>query len=236
MDSYNALRDASIVRYLGLIHEVVIPANGDENQLLNQILNQCAQDGDFCLDMLDSILNFGQVDARMIEELELVLALGGSNWRVAPDCKSVVERLDETAVQQASLAMTSEEAASLELAEAWKNAYGRNPNASDAWDHAIKAVETVLIPIVCPTKNKPTLSDVAGCLKAQPNQWKLRLQANGSTGAIETVEAMLRLIWPNPDRHGGTARRLPTLDEAQAVVQLAVVIVQWGRTGVLARI
>jgi len=44
---------------------------------------------------------------------------------------------------------------------------------------------------------------------------------------------MLDLIWPNPDRHGGTHNRLVTLDEAHAVVLLAVTVVQWGRAGVL---
>jgi hypothetical protein len=223
-DSYNTINN-SMLRYIGLINKVVIAPNGDERDLLNQILNQCTQDEEFCLDIMDSILNFGRTDPGAVDELELVLALGGSNWRVAPDRNALVQRLDETAVGQSSA----------ELAEAWRNAYGRNPNPSDAWDHAIKAVETVLIPIVCPTKNKPTLADVAGCLKAQPDQWKLQLEANGTIGAVETMEAMLRLIWPNPDRHGGAGRRTPTPEESQAVVQLAVALVQWGRTGVLTK-
>ena len=31
-----------------------------------------------------------------------------------------------------------------ELTEAWDRAVGREPNASDVWDHAIKAVEAAL--------------------------------------------------------------------------------------------
>jgi hypothetical protein len=47
---------------------------------------------------------------------------------------------------------------------------------------------------------------------------------------------MLRLLWPNPDRHGSPQnRRTPTLQEAQAVVHLAVTIVQWGREGQIVR-
>jgi hypothetical protein len=46
---------------------------------------------------------------------------------------------------------------------------------------------------------------------------------------------MLRLLWPNPDRHGGTNSRQPSLDEAQAVVHLAVTIVQWARADLLTR-
>jgi hypothetical protein len=43
---------------------------------------------------------------------------------------------------------------------------------------------------------------------------------------------MLQLMWPNPDRHGDLQQRhTPSLDEARAVVQLAVAIVQLGREG-----
>lgn len=235
VDRYNSINPTA-VRFFGILNEVVVPANADEGQLLNHILSQSAKDQDFCLDMVDSILHFGTVSAVQLQELGGSLSLGGSIWQVAPGGKSLVERLDNTAIQQFTLAVTPDEEASTELAEAWEKAYGRNPNASDAWDHAIKAVETILIPIVCPMKNKPTLADVAGCLKAQPNQWRLRLETNGSHGAVETLEAMLRLMWPNPDRHGGTARRMPSLEEARAVVQLAVTITQWGRTGVLSKV
>jgi hypothetical protein len=235
VDSYNTIKDLANIRYLGLMHEVVAPANGDERDVLRQILNQCATDEHFCLDMIDAVLYYGRPHAAAINDLELILITGGANTSVAPDKRSLVGRLDQTTVDQANQVMTSVEESSIELAEAWKNAYGRKPNASDAWDHAIKAVETVLIPVVCPSKSKPTLADVAGCLKAQPDQWVMQLDSNGTIGPIETVEAMLRLIWPNPDRHGGTARRSPTLEEAQAVVQLAVTLVAWGRAGVISK-
>jgi hypothetical protein len=39
------------------------------------------------------------------------------------------------------------------------------------------------------------------------------------------------LLYPNPDRHVGPDHRAAVLDEARAVVQLAVAIVQWGRDG-----
>lgn len=43
---------------------------------------------------------------------------------------------------------------------------------------------------------------------------------------------MLRLMWPNHDRHGGTTpKRTPSEQEARAVVTLAAAIVQWHREG-----
>jgi len=46
---------------------------------------------------------------------------------------------------------------------------------------------------------------------------------------------MLRLMWPNPDRHGGRGSRQPSLAEAPAVVHLAVPLVRWARAGVISR-
>jgi hypothetical protein len=47
---------------------------------------------------------------------------------------------------------------------------------------------------------------------------------------------MIRLIWPNPDRHGNpNVRREPTLQEARAVVNLAVTLVQWGRDSLMVK-
>ncbi|WP_448642774.1 hypothetical protein [Geodermatophilus sp. URMC 63] len=44
---------------------------------------------------------------------------------------------------------------------------------------------------------------------------------------------MLRLMWPNPDRHATGSRRTPTQEEAQNVVHLAVLIVNWVRSDAL---
>jgi hypothetical protein len=38
-----------------------------------------------------------------------------------------------------------------------------------------------------------------------------------------------------PDRHGDAGSRQPSLVEAQAIVHLAVTIVQWARAGVLSK-
>lgn len=58
------------------------------------------------------------------------------------------------------------------LSVAWSNAYGRTPDASDSWDHAIKAVEHVLIPLVAPNQSKPNLGHVVGSLDAQGQLWR----------------------------------------------------------------
>jgi hypothetical protein len=47
--------------------------------------------------------------------------------------------------------------ASTELKEAWRNAYGRNGDPSDAWDRAIKVVEAILLPTILPKQDVGTL-------------------------------------------------------------------------------
>jgi hypothetical protein len=62
---------------------------------------------------------------------------------------------DETQATYEAAIAAADEAAS-ELREAWANAFGRNGDPSDAWDHAIKAVEDVLIPEMMPNNTKAT--------------------------------------------------------------------------------
>jgi hypothetical protein len=52
------------------------------------------------------------------------------------------------------------------------------PGRLDAWDHSIKAVETMGIQIVTPTKAKATLGDVAGTLTSQGHLWQLVLHGH----------------------------------------------------------
>lgn len=127
---------------------------------------------------------------------------------------------------------TPADKASAELREGWENVYGLNPDPSDTWDHAIKAVEEVLIPVGVPDKARATLGDVLRQLTANPGGYVVEAQSSGPIGSVETLEAMLRLMWPNPDRHGGgQVGRTPSLPEAEAVLQLAVLVAQWARTG-----
>lgn len=219
-DQASLLGRRDMLHYIAMINELAVSPGSDERDVLGQLLDRCVQDPDFCLDVLDSMLKFGKLSTDVSEHLGLILMIGGSVWDVAPGGDELMRRVDPSAVDQFILATSPADTASTELHEAWSKTYGRQPDASDAWDHAIKAAEAILIPIVCPTKDKANLGSVAGDLKAQPGRWKLLLHSNGAIGSVETLEAMLRFLWPNPDRHAGRARRTPTIDEAQATVQL----------------
>lgn len=109
------------------------------------------------------------------------------------------------------------------------------PNPSDAWDHAIKAIEAVFIPLVVPAQAKPQLGHVIGELRSKGQAWQFVLPGAGQAHSVDGVLGMLDLVWPNPDRHGGAQSRPPTVAEAEAVVHCAVTLVQWARAGALSK-
>ncbi|MBF6298492.1 hypothetical protein IU459_13185 [Nocardia amamiensis] len=194
------------------------------------------------LDLIDALLHYGaqlEPDTWTIanglpSELRRILEDGGSVWTVSPEADRLVLVVDERVEEIYQQAVAVEDEATIELREAWANAYGRNGNASDAWDHAIKAVEDVLIPVVVPNKAKATLSDVLGQLRspASSAQWKMMLPGADQTHDVAGFVGMLQWLWPNHDRHGGGGpRRIPSIDEARMIVTCAAMIVQWHRQG-----
>ncbi|BEP14825.1 hypothetical protein acdb102_31360 [Acidothermaceae bacterium B102] len=234
-NNYGGIEHADWLRHIASMNRVVLSPGITDAGALGSVLKRCIEDADLCLDFIDTMLTYRQPGFESgVEQLRVRLLVGGSVYDVGPDGGSLVRRVDPTAALQAHESMQPRDVASAELAEAYRKAYGRQADPSDAWDHAIRAVESVLIPIVCPKKARPNLGGVAGDLKSAPQAWKLVLSNDESIGGVETLEAMLRLIWPNPDRHqDGSPKRVPSQAEAQAVVHLAITIVQWGRAGAL---
>ena len=96
----------------------------------------------------------------------------------------------------------------------------------------------MLIPIVVRNQAGAHMGHVIGQLDRQGEQWNTLLRFNQTTPpvnppttSVRALVGMLRLLYPNPDRHIGPDHRVPTTEEARAVVQLAVTIVQWARDG-----
>jgi hypothetical protein len=189
------------------------------------------------LDLIHALLQTS-LDDSIERDLEARLKAGGSAW--SQQDGGLVRRLDQATQQGFNRVTIDPDNASSELREAWGQSYGRNTNPSDAWDHAIKAVESILCPIVIPNVAKPTLGQVLGQLHGNNGSnhhlWKLGMPGPGDQYSIEPLIHMLRLIWPNPDRHGHpTQQRTPTLTEARGVTHLAVTVVQWARDGQISR-
>ena len=151
-----------------------LPANLAGYQVFTVLLEWVLQDEDSVLDLVDGALFTLEAYRRgdAAQELRALLRLGGSVWTVASNDQALVLAVEEAAQQSFDDATSPPDSLSNELSVAWSNAYGRTPDASDSWDHAIKAVEHVLIPLVAPNQSKPNLGHVVGSLDAQGQLWR----------------------------------------------------------------
>ena len=157
-------------------------------------ITACTDNEEYCLDVIHLIL---QLEPMWVDYLEALLAFGGSAW-TATDT-GLHRRVDSTAVSAFERASEPADIASRELREAWSNAYAREPDASDAWDHSIKAVEAILRKVISPKNNLATLGTLIRDLRDGAHKFEFVL-TNG-LGGVPTLIAILQLMYPNPDRH-----------------------------------
>lgn len=230
--SNSGMREQLMLRVC-MICNLQVTRTHDRPAMMREILLAASRSQDLFLDIIDAVL---QVQGKLADAsgLSAILREAGSAWTVSPDGRRLQEVVDPVTASVAAEAMSPNDAASAQLQEAWTAAYGRNPNASDAWDHAIKAIEAVLIPIVLPNDTKATLGSVLGDIGANPAKRTVTLTSSSSKlNALETIEELLRLVWPNPDRHegGAGASRVPDLEEARTVLAISIMLVQMARAG-----
>jgi hypothetical protein len=121
------------------------------------------------------------------ESLDTLLELGRSVWRATE--QGLVRRVDPTAAAAYEQAVKPQDAASEELKEAWSKAYGRDLDASDAWDHANKAVEAILRGIISPSNTSATLGTLIRDLRNGAHKFDFVL--TNDLGGVQTLLAML---------------------------------------------
>jgi len=238
----NEIIGAGQGRYLSnerLIRELAVFMRRDDvdpswnaADLARELIATASRDDEYFLNLVDGLLQI-RGSASNGKRLARLLDTAGSVWTVAEDYHSLVRVVSDEAQATYEAAVSVADEAAKELKVAWTNAFGRNGDPSDAWDHAIKAVEDVLIPVVVPNQSKPNLGHVLGQLRNQGGAWEMVLPGQDQSNDVAPFVAMLELVWPNHDRHGGgpTPKRTPSEPEARAVVTLVATIVQWHREG-----
>ena len=225
-DSFGGIRDKLIIDVALAVETAVNPRNYQVPPM-RQLLNQVEQDDELMLDVLDAVLHLGNLHASTVAELKAVLKQAFSIWTVA-DINTALERRVTDGLHDAYRgAISANDEIALDLQEAWTQVYGLTPNPSDAWDHAIKALESALVPLVAPKNRRATLGTVITELQREPEGVHFDL------GTTPDLARTLRFAWPNPDRHGGSEQRTPSEREAAAVVHLAITVVEWQRRGVI---
>jgi hypothetical protein len=200
--------------------------------MLSGIFAWTDDDDERLLDVIHYTLQIPTRRPKMWNELEVLLAYGGSMW--AATGKGLQRRVDATAIEAFNAATAVPDSASDHLALAWAGAYGRIPHPASTWHHSIKALEVSLREVRCPNNATATLSDVIDELKT--GTWKLGVRGRARDYTIHPLVQMLELVWPDPNRHRSDEPEPPaTAEEAHAIVQLAVTIVQWARDSLIAR-
>lgn len=200
--------------------------------MLIAILAWTDDDDERLLDVIHYTLQIPTRMPKMWNELEILLAYGASMWQATD--KGLQRRVDATAMDTLHAATAVADNASDHLALAWAGAYGRHPHPASAWYHSIKALEATLGTVVYPNDPTVTLSQVIRELKT--GRWQLEVRGQARDYTIDPLVQMLELVWPDPNRYDSSTPEPPaTKEEACALVQLSVAIVQWGRDGQLVR-
>lgn len=172
-----------------------------------------------------------------IQNLDTILEESGSKWRVGErnSICGLEERVDPAMQQMVDNAMDSSSGYGQQLSEAWHYMFGREPNYSAAYAAAIKAVESIALPMVEPNNKDSTLSKASRVMRDQ--HWEFQIKAreenNVPGGVIQLL--MSGLMNSQPDRHGGPDSGVVSKEKAQAAVYSAVFLIQCFKAGLVRR-
>ena len=140
-------------------------------------------------------------------------------WRQPPEITELVEQA------------TSERSRAAEhLRRAWSHAFARQPKPTDACLDAVKAVEAAARSTIEPNNSKATLGTMIKAVEQKPQKWTTSCPTDAAS--VETVAAMMRMIWKAHLRHGNPNKPLDvTVETCEMLVHTAAVLVHWFTTG-----
>jgi hypothetical protein len=136
-----------------------------------------------------------------------ILKESGSKWIAVSsgtNTATLEERVNETAQNAYSNIVSEATNQSGDfLKKAWSAAFGRNPNASEAYNNAIKAMEASAWPIVTPNNNSATLGHIIGELRTHPEKWYTALRELEENLGVQVIRQSMQVVWEgHSDRHG----------------------------------
>ena len=140
-------------------------------------------------------------------------------WRQPPEITELVEQ-----------ATSERSRAADHLRRAWSHAFGRQPKPTEACLDAVKAVEAAARSTIEPNNGKATLGTMIKAVEQKPQKWTTSCPADA--GSVETVAAMMRMIWKAHLRHGNANEPLDVpVETCEILVHTAAVLVHWFTTG-----
>jgi len=229
----------------------------------NTLMATASADDETLLDITDCLLSEAcnhyradptrayNLDARIRQDAmkENAIAYAANLRRILAESNSVFEvdlsdgkqwglrrRVDETATRAVEMAVAISNDAGALLASAWSSTFQREPDLVRAYRDVVLAVEAAACPVLIPTNTMPTLGTAISRLKQSTPTWTVAGLDDKAQQSAETLLAMLETIWQNHSRHaehGGKAPDLVEQQEAEAVLFLAVTVVQWFERGMV---
>ena len=198
---------------------------------MDTIMATTRNDDDMLLNIADYLLASQLVRDDAAAGLRRLLSGSNSAWQVNEAGSGLALRVS---VEEELSFLQSSEAHypySHHLQLSWEAAWRRNnPSASEAYDSAVKAIESILAPIVTPADPSPSLGKLIAALRDKPDKWNTRFRGAETVSALS---AMLGELWKTNSRHAGTQPN--NLEQAQDAVTIAVAVVGLVRRGFLER-
>lgn len=217
---------------------VVQRKSGDMRAIVQAFVRDLAGDEDAFLNVVDFLLSRLK-DRDEIQRLTRVLDEAGSVWTpgLSGDHRywELQERVEDALQATYTSAASARDNASTHLSRAWSEAFRRDPNASAAYDEAVKALEAAFQPIVLPSDATATLGKVVSAVNDKPVKFATALdgKGDGPEGVLAVVSS-LNLIWRTQVRHGSGTEGAPTtvtIEQARDAVGLAASLIQMVRQG-----
>ena len=202
---------------------------------LQALAREFRDDDNLHLDAIDLALsqkNYYNFGSQNPEELEGILKEAGSAYRVGTDEDGNFElqyRQPEEMAEFLDADADQPDRATEHLRRAWSKCFRRDPEPNDACSEAVKAIEVAAKPVVTPNDPMATLGKMAQALRDKPEKWETDSEFDGS---VETVLAMMDMVWKGHYRHGNESAPIDVSQEAaEMTVQTAVLLVSWFRSG-----
>ena len=219
---------------------------------LRTVYEATTMNDDLMLDVVDSILqHLPALDESgdyvtqnklrvLVAALQSILTESSSIYAVDfSDGMRLVRRVDKTAREACNGLAEDNGRASELLKAAWATTFSRTPDPSGSYRDAVLAVESVACRAFTPGDQRPSLGNAIGHLRSTLATWTVATLDNRQQASGETLLAMLETVWQNHQRHigaDGSRAQQATQDEAEAVLFLAVTIVQWFERGLVRQI
>lgn len=212
------------------------------------LLQQMVDDHELALEVVNRVLSWvsgsypNRTERQHILEAVSIFEDSGSAWKVAIDDDGdmcLQQRVSqEISDRYESVTRRAGERASEHLRIAWYELYGREPDPTEAYEHAVKAVEAAARPVLAPDDENATLTKMTANLRDAQHKWSVEMASDAKhTTGVDAVHAMMDALGKGQHtRHGKPDPTQPkdaSPDEGEAALHVAITLVHWFDAGLI---